>query len=566
MEIAGESEVPYPPRFAWLKRLSVGGVVLLAALGAVRLWWGSRAGQLLAAEHGRMRGLGQPVAIKDLTAPSIPAERNAATFLRRAYAAKSTTALSPASTALTYRDYPPYPPAWHALADAAVAANGPVFPLLRRARACDAADWRVRLSSPVSLVRLPMLNQMRGLANVTGDAALREHVRGNDAAAVELLRDVRHLAWALDHQPLLVSHLVAMGCDALAVHRLQVIAPGLTVTDGDDFPVGATIPDGPATRGQVKALIAELLGDGPAARGRLAEALTVEAVGQADLIRFGTRGNPVLRPLFQADERRAWAAAGWYAPAAMAPDWPAARAVLRQYEQTVDGRGRRGGPGQIATMMSRSLRPSLQASIMQEMKIEMERRMTAVSLAVQLHRADRGGAWPASLDALVPEHLRAVPADPFAAGGAPLMYLLAKGALPLGGDRPLVYSVSENGSDETAAGLAPLPDLPQYGYSDSRDVDQHRDLSRWWPAPTFESLRSTLFGTGGDDDDQEKDELFGIDEELEANDDEGSGAADQDGERGEDVGEPDAATRPARSSPEALDDERNEPDDPGQDE
>src|SRR5690606_25372409 len=60
-----------------------------------------------------------------------------------------------------------------------------------------------------------------------------------------------------------------------------------------------------------------------------------------------------------------------------------------------------------------------------------DRRMTAVSLAIQLYRADHGD-WPASLDQLVPDYLSAIPADPFPADGAPIGYEILADARPDG--------------------------------------------------------------------------------------------------------------------------------------
>ena len=110
-----------------------------------------------------------------------------------------------------------------------------------------------------------------------------------------------------------------------------------------------------------------------------------------------------------------------------------------------------------------------------EMRARTERRLAAVSVAAQLYRADHSGEWPQTLDALVPRYLPAVPIDPLAGAGQPLQYLLA-------GDRPVVYSVGDNGADDTRGDPKKLPTAPNYGWI-SRGLDQWRDLSRWQPAP-----------------------------------------------------------------------------------
>src|SRR5205085_10074692 len=77
------------------------------------------------------------------------------------------------------------------------------------------------------------------------------------------------------------------------------------------------------------------------------------------------------------------------------------------------------------------------------------------ALAVERHRLARG-AWPASLDALVPDFLPGVPDDPF--DGRPLRYRrLADGVV--------VYSVGPDGADDGGNLAEPLPRPP-----DGKDV------------------------------------------------------------------------------------------------
>jgi hypothetical protein len=67
--------------------------------------------------------------------------------------------------------------------------------------------------------------------------------------------------------------------------------------------------------------------------------------------------------------------------------------------------------------------------------------MAATLLAIRLYQADHGGKLPARLEDLVPEYLPAVPIDTLAAGGKPIRYVPD-------GERPMLYSVGENGTDE----------------------------------------------------------------------------------------------------------------------
>jgi len=114
-----------------------------------------------------------------------------------------------------------------------------------------------------------------------------------------------------------------------------------------------------------------------------------------------------------------------------------------------------------------------------------ERRATAVIVAARLYRHDNG-RWPDEATALVPKYLDALPADPFRADGQPLGYIVQRGVLPDGGDRPLVI---------IEAGDGPEPDgdfidtEPMYGWQQERrsgvedrgEIRQFRDVSFWTP-------------------------------------------------------------------------------------
>jgi hypothetical protein len=114
-----------------------------------------------------------------------------------------------------------------------------------------------------------------------------------------------------------------------------------------------------------------------------------------------------------------------------------------------------------------------------------EQHMLAMSLACQLFR-NRNGHWPESAAQLVPDFMPKLPADPFGNGREAIGYLLVKGGLPDGGDRPLVYSLG-NSKD----GLFFRLDEPHYSFyrgdgSDKPDDQQKqggqfRDVSRWTP-------------------------------------------------------------------------------------
>ena len=72
------------------------------------------------------------------------------------------------------------------------------------------------MQSPLLGKMLTSLHEPRTLSNLLTDAALRAHVRGNDAAALEFIWDTRHISYTVEHQPSIVGHLVAIGIEAMA--------------------------------------------------------------------------------------------------------------------------------------------------------------------------------------------------------------------------------------------------------------------------------------------------------------------------------------------------------------
>lgn len=518
--IALDSATANPPRFWWLKRLTVSSLALAVVLAGVWYAWAGEARHRLARELEPLIAAGEPVNAAGMKAVRLPDAENGALLYRHAWTIMDRTVDSPANSQIDYEGYPPLPRRWHARTDRAIPKNGPALAAMREARGFRRFDWGINVISPAYGTLLPHLNHARELANLAGDAALYAHVHGDDAGAIEFVRDIRHEADAVNRMPtFLVTHLVAIGCEALALHRLEVIAPGLSIAPGDaageDGPAapGTPPPAGhaatrpvarPATRAQVRALIAELLDESRRARGvRLAHA--GEGAAELDMGEHFGRVAPVLRPMFELDAVRVARANKAVARAADEPNWQAAMKVLRTdpalaqvpAPQTalpgiIRGPRRGGGPPKrkpvdytrfLASDVANITGIASGRGIEQDMKLRADRGLAAASLAVQLYRADHGGQFPPSLDALVPDYLPRLPLDPFRANGKPIGYVIARGALPDGGDRPLVYSVGPDGVDNTAAGqLAALPKTPSFGWQ--RTPDQWRDVSRWSPPLT----------------------------------------------------------------------------------
>lgn len=475
--IDAEPEDVFPARYWWLKRFTVGIVVVALCLAGVRVWWGRVADKRLQAVLDAVAARGEPVRGDDLNPSEIPPGGNAAEYFKQAASAVDQTAWSPANTAMNFTAaYTPHSPGWEKTAAAAVAANPKVYALARRARAFDQFDWGTRMTPTGFTMPLSHLNEARMIANTLGDAALYAHVKGDDVAALELIRDVRHEARAVEAPPLLISALVGIGIDALSLARLQEIAPGLRISDGDGPPPPLTPGTGPypttnpvvpprgVTAANVRALINELL-DERANPGDVRQGFAGERAANVELIEGMSRSARLVGPLFKLDLVRLMRSYDVAISAASLPTWPAARPPL--------------ATAAPSTPLGNLLLPSLGRSVEQAFRVTNERRMVAVALAVRLYHAEHGD-WPASLDTLVPKYLPAVPADVFAADGSPLRYLLIPGGRPDGADRPVVYSMGADGLDDTGSGRVKVPTVEMYGWQ-ARVADQWRDLSRWPP-------------------------------------------------------------------------------------
>ena len=138
----------------------------------------------------------------------------------------------PAASPLAYAEYPPYPAEWTRLETASFAYNAPARALVREARSRTAANWPV-LHLQGGKLDVSYLHGCRNLANEVGDAALFQHLHGDDAEAMESLRDVMHLADLLDSPKTttMIEPLVAEGLRMAVAYRLEVITSDVALTN-----------------------------------------------------------------------------------------------------------------------------------------------------------------------------------------------------------------------------------------------------------------------------------------------------------------------------------------------
>lgn len=438
---------PIPPRFWWLKRLVSVALLLIVALSAFSVWLSYEADRRLQAFVDACHELGQPVLMEDFESPSIPDDENAAHFLTRAAAA----VVQPSDVRIDARQIVSNPELCAQFTDQVrrlVEANADALKFAHEARSKAQADWGIRLKSPLMNMLLPHLGQQRDLARTQTAASLYYHETGNDAAAIELLRDLLSGANHVGKGPPgLIPHLVRIAISSQVSLGIEEIAPALRVNRTVEQPRDEVARG--ASRHDVRALIDDLLREDELREG-FARAFYFERLQHLDTVESllsgklgpgglsGFRGSTAfgLRSIWRLDAVRAMKELTRCAAAGFAPNLPAARAY-QPPELEFNNRAH-----SMARLMSSFLPVSFHP-VRTHFSALTRRRMAATALAIRLHVLDHGQR-PPSLDSLVPEYLPAAPMDPFAADGRLLGYLRDA-------PQPLLYSVGLNGIDDHGA-------------------------------------------------------------------------------------------------------------------
>ncbi len=433
-----------PPRYRWLKRLAAGLGLFFALVIVLRIWWGHEAERRLQGEIDRIQAAGEPLFPEDFNpAEEIPKEDNAALALIKAFEAYDTTYETkdfPAPIKMTDQDW--------ALIAQGVADNAETLALVRSARSLAGLDWGLRFGSPAIYILLPQLSPQRNLARMLARFSAYYHHIGDDAAAVELLRDALHQAELVQEPPMLISYLVGVACSTLTVRTVEFMAP--------DLAVGGALG---ASREQVGDLIDDFLDD-QIPRREFRRAMYGERMFQLDCVQEISEGNIsstalmtiggggvpagvgvfdlLFRPLMLLDGERMLQHMRQMIEACDRPTWPAASEIVDVLEVKVEQA--HVGLERVRRPMSAMLLPSLARAVQLHYAGLADRRMAAIALAMRLFELDRGRR-PRELAELVPDFLPVVPLDPMAAGERPISYLPhAK--------QPILYSVGENGTDD----------------------------------------------------------------------------------------------------------------------
>ncbi len=471
-EKEGQAEAePIPKRFWWLKRIALGVLVLIIALGVLRWWWGWHVDGILQAEIDRYLAAGQPVYPADFVPVDLADEDNAALVLERASAvlAKLTAKQTDMLEDVYYGE--PALIAKHAqdvaklLEDASEARA-----LVRKARSLPGADWGVRirslLATPGFLSHAPRLM----LARLLKVAAIHAHQKGNDAEAVETVRDMLGLARHVDRDPSAISHMVASRISHVGANRIEDYCHKLRIRGGALATGVATRPTkaaGAATRAQVAGLIAELLDEGGSQRGLgLAWACYGERAGYLATAESFTGGKAVpgvapgpwgalgavpafvLGPLFRLDAVRMMRRETVWAEAGEQSAWPVSRPTSATVPGAAPGLRRVTRPFSSIFIDGRECLAHIHFRTLAFL------RMAAIALAIRMYELDHGRR-PERLELLVPDYLPNVPRDPFTPDRREIGYDPTA-------ERAILFSANVGTVDKQAASRLNVRDLSFY--------------------------------------------------------------------------------------------------------
>ena len=457
--------------FSGRRKLLVLALVALSII-VVRLIWGTFSERRVRESLAALRAQGEPAEPSDIVHPHVPEEQNAWAVQLEAINAQDASVESPHNSNMAYIGYPPYRPRWWKMAEASEQANASAFAFLRQSRQLSRVQLRTTLATPLfSNFLLPRANGAKALANSLADAAEYAHLKGDDAESLDRIFDLMHLNRSLRHDDFLVSQLIGIGVDTLTFRAIQTIAPGLRI--------GAAAPV--ATPQQVRQLIDALL-DERLPREGMERCIVMERLIWIEFCRTQATGTWFTKPLADRAIVHALSNFELYRQAVLSNDMPTAQALLDQCQWTRRTPSTANFGGATARVIPRYSRwytgfdPVIAPSIHHYFRALAERRLTAAALACHLFRADHG-RWPERLEEIAPAYLPAIPADPFHSDGRRIGYLIVKGVLPDGRDRPLLYF------DHAALDHGPPvePAYSQHTHMPGTRHRQYRDLARWNP-------------------------------------------------------------------------------------
>jgi hypothetical protein len=464
-----EPQTPHPPRFRYLKRLSLLGALILLILGGIYYAWMTYAQSQLDAFVNAAHARGQKILLSDYIANPPAPEDNVAVLLRQAAAGIKLTKAQDEWQGSFSRDLPLSDDDVYNLS-AIQGACADSLKLAHAARQRHSVDWGIAMRSPACNILLFHLNGARYLASISAAVALLDHARGDDAQACQLASDILFEAAALDTPPaFLVTHLVSIGTHDLAADIVIKIAPDLRIS-----PSPTSQPSGAASPQQVRALINEFLDERQITQGlsdcwHWEQMIVIDTLPNIDRMTpsFPSPIAKLLRPMLMLSCVRAVNELEQLQVPTHQPTYPSAMATTRPIRFRITTSmlltATRGPETVFTTGDSRIL--------WSHFRVIANRRAAAILLALRLYALDHHGNLPTTLADLVPAYLPKLPPDPFSPDQRNFVYR------PAGAD-PMIYSLAQNGVDDGGKTTTTMPAQvsPDYVY-------RLRPSTRRSPAP-----------------------------------------------------------------------------------
>jgi len=440
--------------------------LFLVATVAGRLWWGSYASSQLSEVVAGIRARGEPLEWSEFAPEPVPDDQNAAllyleatevqflnsTASARYYDFDQGQFINPAKTKeekrlARLRDMLPYLLEHKDFRrerreDVAeiIKLCEESFALCRRARGLERSDWGMDFSGEALLAEHPPLMPARNIARALCLAALEAHDAGDDALAVEYIRDTLAIARSMRTVPSMTCLLVGMSVESLAYATIETISPSLKVADSSAA----------VAREVLEEFVAELLDTRVVKEGMVWAMMGQRAEDLDTCERFREKiadawsalpVDMVLGPAWELDNVRLLRYNDAIVLASKQKTMPDAQSVIRSTIGSADEYWEKELPSSaLVAPLSRMLAISFESFFENHFNGIASCRMTGVALAIRLYELDHGRRLE-TLAELVPDYLPHVPDDPFAAESVKLRY--APDA-----KRAILYSVGANGLDD----------------------------------------------------------------------------------------------------------------------
>jgi hypothetical protein len=416
--------------------------VLLVIAHAVWTW---RASNALAAAIAEIEARGEAMSVAALQPVIPPEDQNGYVELKQVMAIVATkTDAAKAFDDLEEAVGLPLREDERAILEPFLSERASARPLIDRAAAKSVCVMDVKLTSPLFAQDVPEWKELRSVANWLRAEAMHQLTEGDHATAIQRLKQIELIATAAATHPSLMGYLVANGGRTMQAYAIVEVSTELRI--GTDR--------GAVSTSDTKRLISSLL-DGRRIDSEQLLAYQGDRFASSDAMRNWWANDPSRNSKSPpADPPQKPSAIKRYGvsailnttalaqiegitdliPVLAITDSPTAREALSAWK-TKHASEDAGLPRMIAATFLSSLDRPVEAKY----PLVTDRHLAATALAVRWYRVENGGAWPGSLEALVPKYLPEVPRDPMAAGGK-IQYR--------GGDNPILWSVGTNGTDE----------------------------------------------------------------------------------------------------------------------